>query len=74
MTNDADERPMTSTCDEYRCPCHEKAIELQKFKDWVHAWLDGQGVPHDPYPEETKQHGCRVGGRMKWLVANKFKE
>jgi hypothetical protein len=51
-----------------------RALELQKFKDWVHSWLDGQGVPHDPYPDETKEHGCRVGGRMKWLVKNKFKE
>src|SRR5687768_11404636 len=34
---------------------------LAKFKAWVHDWLTGVGVPHDPDPEHTKEHGCRVG-------------
>lgn len=41
---------------------------LAKFKTWVHDWLDAQGVPHDPEPENTARHGCRISGRMRWLV------
>jgi hypothetical protein len=61
--------------------CHVRALlervraleaerdELQAFKDWVHAWLDGVGVPHDPDPEHTAEHGCRISGRMRYLLA-----
>lgn len=40
----------------------------QKFKDWVHGFLDGVGVPADPDPEHTKEHGCRISGRMRYLT------
>lgn len=39
--------------------------KLQGFKDWVHKWLDDNGVPHDPNPGETEITGCRIGGRME---------
>ncbi len=38
-----------------------------KFKTFVHKSLDEHGVPHDPFPDETKKHGCRISGRLKWL-------
>jgi hypothetical protein len=41
-----------------------------KFKAWVHAFLDGKGVPADPEPEENKKHGCRISGRMHWVFNN----
>lgn len=44
---------------------------LAAFKKWVHDWLDAVGVPHDPEPEHTKEHGCRISGRMRWLLNNK---
>ncbi len=39
-----------------------------QFKVFVHEFLDDAQVPADPYPEETKQHGCRISGRLTWLV------
>lgn len=47
--------------------------KLQAFKDWVHNWLDKAGVPHDPDQERNKITGCRVGGRLEWLMT-KLKE
>lgn len=44
--------------------------KAQAFKSWVHDWLDNAGVPHDPEPEHTKEHGCRISGRMQWLLAH----
>jgi hypothetical protein len=43
--------------------------KLQAFKTWVHQFLDGRGVPADPDPEGTREHGCRIGGRMRWVFA-----
>lgn len=42
--------------------------ERQKFKDWVHQYLDGRGVPHSP-PGTHGEHGCRIGDRMDWVFA-----
>lgn len=39
----------------------EKLKKLQAFKDFVHNWLDKEGVHTNPYPED----GCRVSGRLK---------
>jgi predicted RNA-binding Zn-ribbon protein involved in translation (DUF1610 family) len=44
---------------------------LLKFKQWVHAYLDNIGVPHDPDAEHTAQHGCRISGRMNHLKAQR---
>ena len=42
--------------------------KLQAFKDWVHAYLDAQGVPREfPDGKHTKE-GCRIGDRMDWLM------
>lgn len=41
--------------------------KLQAFKDWVHAYLDGQGVPHHPSGTHGAA-GCRIGDRMDWLM------
>jgi hypothetical protein len=43
--------------------------KLQAFKDWVHAYLDGVGVPHHP-PGTHGAAGCRIGDRMDWLMAD----
>ncbi len=49
----------------------EKAVDeidkRQKFKDWVHAYLDTHGVPHHP-PGTHGAAGCRIGDRMDWLM------
>lgn len=42
--------------------------KLQRFKDWVHAYLDAHGVPHHP-PGVHGAEGCRIGDRMDWLMA-----
>lgn len=41
--------------------------KLQRFKDWVHAYLDTAGVPHHP-PGIHGAEGCRIGDRMDWLA------
>ncbi len=41
--------------------------KLQAFKDWVHSYLDGVGVPHHP-PGTHGAAGCRIGDRMDWLM------
>lgn len=41
---------------------------LQKFKDYVHQRLDAGGVPFDPDPETNEKSGCRIGGRLSWLL------
>lgn len=46
----------------------EAVANLQKFKEWVHAYLDAQGVPREfPDGKHTKE-GCRVGDRLDWLM------
>ena len=42
--------------------------KLQKFKNWVHLYLDNLSVPHHP-PGTHGAEGCRIGDRMDWLVA-----
>lgn len=42
--------------------------KLQRFKEYVHKRLDLVGVPNDPEPAMNAQHGCRVEGRLNWLV------
>ncbi len=41
--------------------------KLQRFKDWVHNYLDTHGVPHHP-PGTHGAEGCRIGDRMDWLM------
>lgn len=49
----------------------EQAAEiekLQRFKDWVHAYLDAKGIPAEidgPHSAE----GCRIGDRMDYVFA-----
>ncbi len=42
-----------------------KVEALQAYKDWTHAYLDAQGVPHHP-PGTHGAAGCRIGDRMDW--------
>lgn len=44
-----------------------RAEKAEGFKAWVHAFLDGKQVPHDPDPAANAEHGCRISGRMKWV-------
>lgn len=44
--------------------------KLQAFKDWVHSYLDGKGVPHHP-PGTHGASGCRIGDRMDYLWAER---
>lgn len=45
-----------------------RALAAEALKAWVHGWLDAQGVPADPDPEHTAQTGCRISGRLTWLL------
>lgn len=45
-----------------------RADKAEAFKKWVHEFLDGIGVPHDPDPQSNASSGCRIGGRLRWLV------
>jgi hypothetical protein len=38
------------------------------FKTYVHKRLDDAGVPADPEPETNAKTGCRIGGRLNWLI------
>ena len=41
---------------------------LLRFKQWVHSYLDGKGVPADPGGPHSAE-GCRIGDRMDWVYA-----
>jgi hypothetical protein len=45
---------------------NEQVSNLQAFKDWVHAYLDGLGIPTHPDGPHSKE-GCRIGDRMDIL-------
>lgn len=42
--------------------------KLKKFKQYVHQRLDAIGVPHDPRPTRTLETGCRIEGRLDYLI------
>jgi len=42
--------------------------KLVEFKKYVHKRLDDAHVPADPDPEHTKTHGCRIEGRLNWVL------
>lgn len=52
----------------YLAAAARRALWAEGFKAWVHAWLDRAGVPTDPDPAHTELHGCRIAGRMNWLL------
>src|SRR5438552_1598798 len=41
----------------------------EEREDWVHNWLDAQGVPKEFPDGEHSKCGCRIGDRMEWLSA-----
>lgn len=43
--------------------------KLRAFKKYVHDRLDAAGVPADPQPEENAKHGCRIEGRLNYVLA-----
>ena len=42
--------------------------KLQKFKDFVHAYLTQHGVPEDDTTNEHSKAGCRIGARLDWVL------
>lgn len=44
----------------------EQIAVLQRFKDWVHAYLDNKGVPKEVQDSHLAA-GCRIGGRLDWV-------
>lgn len=48
-------------------PLTDELDKLRTFKQYTHDALDKMGVAADSLPDETAQHGCRMGSRMKWL-------
>lgn len=47
----------------------ERTEKAEAFKAYVHRRLDGMGVPADPDPEGNARHGCRIHGRLDFLIA-----
>lgn len=45
-----------------------RAEVAERFKAYVHQRLDDAGVPHDPDPSHTRTHGCRIAGRIDWML------
>lgn len=45
----------------------EELIKLRNFRQYVHDRLDKIGIPADPEPEQNKEHGCRIKGRLNYL-------
>lgn len=49
----------------------EARAELAKskaFKEYVHKRLDDAGVPPNPEPEANAKTGCRIEGRLNYLI------
>jgi hypothetical protein len=44
------------------------AEKAERFKAYVHGRLDAAGVPIDPDPEANAKHGCRIEGRLNWVL------
>jgi hypothetical protein len=44
-----------------------KFKRLEEFKAYVHEKLDDMGIPENPEPEKTEQHGCRISERLKFI-------
>lgn len=42
--------------------------KLRAFKAYVHQRLDGARVPTNVDPVETLRTGCRIEGRLSWLI------
>ena len=58
----------TRVCEAIDFIRHQQAEidKLQRFKTWVHEYLDSHGVPHHP-PGTHGAAGCRIGDRMDWV-------
>lgn len=44
--------------------------KLAAFKKYVHDRLDQADVPTDPEPAENAKHGCRIDGRLNYVLKN----
>jgi hypothetical protein len=40
----------------------------EQFKTYVHKRLDDAGIPVDPDREQNAQTGCRIGGRLDYVL------
>ncbi len=64
-----EERDAWLLCVQFAAPAAiRRALAAEAFKAWVHGWLDAIGVPHDPDPVHTAENGCRISGRMRFLL------
>lgn len=54
--------------DSLRTRAEDRADRLEKFKQWVHSYLDARGVPAHPDGPHSKE-GCRIGDRMDLVFA-----
>lgn len=46
---------------------NEQLDKAEKFKNFVHSWLDSQRVPMNPAVQLGETAGCRIGRRLRWL-------
>lgn len=42
--------------------------KLEKFKSYVHTRLDDAGIPANPEPVNNAKSGCRIEGRLNYLI------
>lgn len=68
--NPADDRyELDLACDEIK-RLQAQVESLSKFKAYVHQRLDDAGIPTDP-DSPHKAQGCRIGGRLDVLLAER---
>lgn len=51
----------------------EQLTKAKAFKEYVHRRLDDAGIPIDP-DSPHKEHGCRIGGRLDFILEQLAKE
>lgn len=64
-----DARAMLQTVTAELAAASTRVQQLEAFKRYVHERLDQAGVPADPQPEENAKHGCRIEGRLNYVLA-----
>lgn len=45
--------------------------KLGRFKSYVHQRIDEAAVPSDPDPKGNAEHGCRIEGRLDFLIGQR---
>lgn len=49
----------------------QRAEAAERFKTFVHGYLDSHGVPHGDPANQHQVEGCRIGARLDLLFAER---